>query len=247
MWQRLKLWFHQWGSPPVFYRRSAAWIPWCWVATVLLAVPGLYLGLFVVPPDYLQGNSYRILFLHVPSAWMSMLIFGLMAVLGAVALIWRVRIAEILAMASAPVGAAFTVVTLLSGSLWGRPTWGTYWQWDGRMTSELVLLFLYIGVIALYQAIEERRQAAQAASLLAIVGAVNIPIIHYSVEWWNTLHQGSTIRLTGPSTIDASMVAPLVLMVLATKFYYLANLLSRARTELLAQDRHKNWPRKELS
>ncbi len=247
MWQAFKLWFHQWGSPPVFYRRSARWIPWLWLLALLPAGPGLYQALFVVPSDYLQGDSYRILFIHVPSAWMSMMIFVMMALLAAIGLVWRIRTAEILAMASAPIGAAFTLVTLLTGSLWGRPTWGTYWQWDGRMTSELILLFLYAGVIALYRAIEDRRQAARAAGLLAVIGVVNIPIIHYSVQWWTTLHQGSTIKLTGPSTIDPSMLPPLLMLIVASKFFYAANLLSRARLELYEQDRQKDWVRKRFA
>ncbi|GAB4197621.1 MAG: heme ABC transporter permease [Wenzhouxiangellaceae bacterium] len=247
MWKRFKAWFHQWGSPPWFYRRSARWLPWLWTIALITGLPALYLGLFVVPADYLQGDSYRIIFIHVPSAWMSMMIFVIMALLAVIALVWRIRTCEIMAMACAPIGAAFTAVTLLTGSLWGRPTWGTYWQWDGRMTSELVLLFLYAGVIALYQAIEDRRQAARAAGLLAIIGVINIPIIHYSVEWWTTLHQGSTIRLTGPSTIDSSMITPLLLMVIATKFYFAANLLTRSRAELLHQDARKRWVEEALT
>jgi heme exporter protein C len=174
---------------------------------------------------------------------MSMLIYSVMAVMGFIALVWRIRIVEILAMASAPVGAAFTIVTLAAGSLWGRPTWGTYWVWDARLTSELVLLFLYLGVIGLYNSIDEPRKAARAACLLAIVGAVNLPIIHYSVKWWNTLHQGSSISVTGGSSIDASMLAPLLIMSVAVKFYYGANLLTRARVKLLEQDKRKSWVR----
>lgn len=242
MFKKLKIWFHQWGSPLLFYQRSGQWIPWLWAIVLACGIPGLYLALFKAPPDYLQGDSYRILFIHVPSAWMSMMIFAVMAVLAAIALIWRIRTTEIMAMACAPIGAAFTAITLITGSLWGRPTWGTYWQWDGRLTSELILLFLYMGVIALYQSIEDRRQAARAAGLLAIIGVVNLPIIHYSVQWWTTLHQGSSIRLTGPSTIDSSMIAPLLLIVIATKFYFAANMLVRARSELLWQDQNKAWP-----
>jgi heme exporter protein C len=241
MWKKFKAWFHQWGSAPWFYRRSTRWERWLWAGTIITALPALFMGLFVVPTDYLQGDSYRIIFIHVPSAWMSMMIFGVMALLSLVALVWRIRTTEIMAMACAPIGAAFTAITLSTGSLWGRPTWGTYWQWDGRMTSELILLFLYIGVIALYQAIEDKRQAARAAGLLAIIGVVNIPIIHYSVQWWTTLHQGSTIKLTGPSSIDASMITPLLLMVVATKLFFAATLFTRTRAELLVQDRHKKW------
>ena len=170
-----------------------------------------------------------------------MMIYGLMAIMGFIALVWRIRIMEVLVISSAPIGAAFTMIALITGSLWGRPTWGTYWVWDARLTSELVLLFLYLGVIGLYNAIDEPRKAARAACLLAIVGAVNLPIIHYSVKWWNTLHQGSSISVTGGSSIDPSMLWPLLIMALAVKFYYGANLLTRARVKLLEQDKRKGW------
>ncbi|GAB4116369.1 MAG: heme ABC transporter permease CcmC [Wenzhouxiangellaceae bacterium] len=246
-WQRIKVWFHRWGSPAWFYAASGRMIPWLWVGFALLALPGLYLGLFVAPPDYLQGDSYRIIFIHVPSAWMSMMIFALMAIFGLIGMVWRIRLAETMAICSAPIGAAFTLITLITGSLWGKPTWGTYWQWDARMTSELVLLFLYVGVLALYESIEEPRKAARAASLLALIGLVNLPIIHYSVQWWNTLHQGNTIRLNlAESSMDTSMLVPLLLVVVATKFYYAAVLLARSRSMLLYQDQHKNWPRELL-
>lgn len=246
-WQRIKVWLHRWGSPAWFYAASGRMIPWLWAGFALLALPGLYLGLFVAPPDYLQGDSYRIIFIHVPSAWMSMMIFALMAIFGLIGMVWRIRLAETMAICSAPIGAAFTLITLITGSLWGKPTWGTYWQWDARMTSELVLLFLYVGVLALYESIEEPRKAARAASLLALIGLVNLPIIHYSVQWWNTLHQGNTIRLNlAESSMDTSMLVPLLLVVVATKFYYAAVLLARSRSMLLHQDQHKNWPRELL-
>jgi len=241
----LILFFHKMGSPPWFYGLSGKLVPWLWAAFVVLAMCGLYLGLFRAPPDYLQGESFRIMYIHVPAAWMSMMIYGLMAVMGFIALVWRIRIAEILAMSSAPVGAAFTLAALISGALWGRPTWGAYWVWDARLTSELVLLFLYLGVMGLYNAFDEPRKAARAACLLALVGAVNLPIIHYSVQWWNTLHQGSSISVTG-SSIHPSMLWPLLIMALATKFYYAANLLSRARLMLAQQDLRKGWIQKAL-
>ena len=234
------LFFHKTGSPPWFYNFSGKLIPWLWIAFVLLTITGLYMGLFLAPPDYQQGESVRIMYLHVPAAWMSMMIFALMAIMGFIALVWRIRMMEILTIASAPVGAAFTLIALVTGSLWGRPTWGTYWVWDARLTSELVLLFLYIGVIALYNAYDEPRKAARAASLMSIVGAINLPIIHFSVQWWNTLHQGASFTSEG-SSIDASMLWPLLLMAVACKFYYGANLLSRARLRLLKQDHRKRW------
>ncbi len=240
------LFFHKTGSPPWFYRFAGKLIPWLWAGFVVLTAIGLYLGLLRAPPDYQQGESVRIMYLHVPAAWLSMMIYGMMAVTGFIALVWRIRIMEVLTISSAPVGAAFTIIALVTGSLWGRPTWGTYWVWDARLTSELVLLFLYIGVIALYNAYDEPRKAARAAALMAIVGAVNLPIIHYSVMWWNTLHQGSSIGTSG-SSIHPSMLWPLVFMAFAFKFYYGANLLSRARLKLLAQDHRKRWVQELLS
>lgn len=235
------LFIHKMGSPAYFYRFSGRLIPWLWALFLLPAAWAIYQGLLVAPPDYLQGESYRIIFIHVPSAWMSMMIYVAMAIMGVIALIWRIRITEILMMASAPIGAAFTLITLVTGALWGKPTWGTYWVWDARLTSELVLLFLYLGIMGLYSAIDDRRKAARAAALLTLVGAVNIPIIHFSVEWWNTLHQGTTVRLIGPSAIDSSMLWPLLVMAGACKFYYAANLLTRSRVNLLEQDKNKNW------
>ncbi len=239
----LVLFFHKLGSPPWFYNFTGKFIPWLWLIFGVLTAWGLYLGLVKAPADYLQGESFRIMYLHVPAAWASLLIYATMAIMAFIALVWRIRIVEILAMTSAPIGAAFTIVTLTAGSLWGRPTWGTYWVWDARLTSELVLLFLYLGVIGLYNSIDEPRKAARAACLLAMVGAVNLPIIHYSVKWWNTLHQGSSISLLGGSSIDSSMLWPLLIMAVAVKFYYAANLLTRARVRLLEQDLRKGWVR----
>ncbi len=170
-----------------------------------------------------------------------MFIFGLMAVYAAIALIWRIKLCEILAMACAPVGAAFTVITLATGSIWGKPMWGTWWDWDPRLTTELVLLFLYLGVMGLYNAIDYRRAAARAAGLLAIVGVALLPVIRYSVVWWNSLHQGQTIRLLGESSMDASMIAPLWWVVLATKFWFAGSLLARARADTLRREAGKDW------
>jgi len=202
---------------------------------------GLYLALFEVPPDYQQGDSFRILYIHVPSAWMSMAVFALMAVYAAIALIWRIKLCEILAMACAPSGAAFTLITLLTGAIWGKPMWGTWWSWDPRLTTELILLFLYLGVMGLYGAIDDRRNAARAAGLLAIVGVVLLPVIRYSVVWWNSLHQGQTIRVFGESSMDASMIAPLLWMVVATKLWFVGALLTRARADNLRREAGKDW------
>ena len=237
------LWFHQLGSPPTFDRFAARWAPIGFGLALLTMAAGLYGALFVVPADYQQGDSFRILYIHVPSAWMSLFVYFLMAVYAAIALVWRIKLCEILAMACAPIGALFTAVTLATGSIWGKPMWGTWWDWDPRLTSELVLLFLYLGVIGLYAAIEDRRAAARAAGFLAIVGVVLLPVIRYSVTWWNSLHQGATISLMGESTMDASMQWPLWTMVLATKFWFAGSLLQRARADNLEREAGKDWAR----
>jgi heme exporter protein C len=239
----LTLWFHKIGSPPTFYRLAGAWAPWLFGIAVALGAIALYGGLFIAPPDYQQGDAYRIMFVHVPCAWMSLFAYGFMAINAFVALVWRIKLSEILAMASAPVGAAFTFVTLVTGSIWGKPMWGTWWTWDARLTSELVLLFLYLGVIGLHHAIEDRRQAARAASFLALLGIVNVPIVHFSVNWWNTLHQGSTVRLMGESHITGDMVWPLLVMTLATHVWFFASIAVRSRVGLLALEGGKEWAR----
>ncbi|TWI03677.1 heme exporter protein C [Luteimonas cucumeris] len=237
-------WFHQLGSPPYFDRFAARWAPWAHASAVLVMAWGLWGALFDVPADYQQGDSFRILYIHVPAAWMSLFVFGLMAFYAVIALVWRIKLCEILAMACAPIGAAFTVITLATGSIWGKPMWGTWWDWDPRLTTELVLLFLYLGVIGLYQAIDDRRAAARAAGLLAIVGVALLPVIRYSVVWWNSLHQGQTIRLFGESTMDASMVQPLLWMIVGTKLWFIGSLLMRARADNLLRESGKDWVRK---
>ncbi len=237
-------WFHLLGSPPYFDRFAARWAPWCWGAALLTLAVGAWLALFHVPADYQQGDSARILYIHVPSAWMSMFVFGLMALYAAVGLVWRIKLCEILAMSCAPIGAGFTVITLATGSIWGKPMWGTWWDWDPRLTTELILLFLYLGVIGLYHAGDDRRASARAAGLLAIVGVALLPVIRYSVEWWDSLHQGQTIRVFGQSSMDASMMAPLWWMVIGTKFWFAGSLLSRARADNLRREAGKDWVRK---
>ena len=237
-------WFHQLGSPPYFDRFAARWTPWCYLAAIVLLGVGLWQALFVAPADYQQGDSFRILYIHVPAAWMSMFVFALMALYAAIALVWRIKLCEVLAMACAPVGAAFTVITLATGSIWGKPMWGTWWDWDPRLTTELILLFLYLGVIGLYHAGDDRRASARMAGLLAIVGVALLPVIRYSVEWWDSLHQGQTIRVFGESSMDPSMVAPLWWMVAGTKFWFAGSLLSRARADNLRREAGKDWVRK---
>ncbi len=239
----LVLWFHKFGSPPYFYRFAGRLLPWLYAVAFASAAIGLYGGLAMAPADYQQGESFRMIYVHVPCAWMSLFAYLFMAANGFIALVWRIKLSETLAMASAPVGAAFTFITLVTGSLWGKPMWGTWWTWDARLTSELVLLFLYLGVIGLYNAIEDTRQAARAAAFLALVGVVNLPIVHYSVTWWNTLHQAQTVSLLGQSKISADMLWPLLTLAAATHVYFFASVLARSRIALLTLESGKDWVR----
>ena len=236
-------WIQKFSSPKYFYEMSAKLIPWFAVAAFLVSVYGLYLGLFVAPTDYHQGESYRIIFIHVPAAWMSLFVYMVMAISAGIGLIWQIRLADMVAAASAPIGASFTAIALFTGSLWGKPMWGAYWVWDARLTSELILLFLYFGYMALQSSIEDQRQADKASGLLAIVGVVNIPIIHYSVEWWNTLHQGATVTKLDKPSIHIDMLIPLLLMAVAFKLLYVALVLVRTRNEVLYRDRNRRWVR----
>lgn len=234
-------WLHRFGSPPFVYRVARRLAPWIAVATAISIVSGLYLGLVVAPPDYEQGDSYRIIYIHVPAAWMSMFVYLVMAISSAVFLIWRLKLADLVAVASAPIGASFTAIALITGSIWGKPTWGTWWIWDARLTSELLLLFLYFGYMALRQAIEQPQSAARAAAVLAVVGVVNLPVIHFSVEWWNTLHQPATITKFDTPSIHMSMLRPLLLMVLGFQLLYLHNLLVRVKAGLLEREARARW------
>lgn len=232
---------HEYASPKYFYPLAGRLIPWLAAATVVVLAAGLYLGLFVAPPDYQQGETVRIMFVHVPAAWMSMLIYMLMAGAGAVVLIWNVKLAEVFASACAPVGASFTLLALISGSLWGKPMWGTWWAWDARLTSELILFFLYVGVMALQASIDDPKRAARAAAILALVGVVNLPVIHFSVEWWNTLHQPASVGRLGKPTIHASILAPLLIMAVAFHLYFLTVVLMRMRPEILEREKYTSW------
>ena len=231
----------RYAAPAQLYPLSGKLIPWFAIPAIVLAVVGLYIGFFMAPTESRQGEAYRIIFIHVPAAWMSMFIYVAMCGAGFVGLVWHIKVAEIVAMASAPIGAAFTFVTLVTGSMWGKPMWGTYWVWDARLTSELVLLFLYFGVMGLHAAIDDKRTASRAAAVLALVGVVNIPIIHYSVQWWSTLHQGPTVTKFDAPSIHLSMLAPLLIMALAFKLYYASVLLLRARSEVLERERASAW------
>ncbi len=238
--------YHRMASPPHFYSLSNKLMPWLVVIFLLLLGYGLYGGLYLAPTDYQQGDSYRIIYVHVPAAWMSLFIYIVMAVSGAIGLIWRMKLADVVAISSAPIGASFTFIALVTGSLWGKPMWGTWWVWDARLTSELILLFLYLGVISLYGAIEDKRTASRAVSILALVGVVNIPIIHYSVEWWNTLHQGPTVTKIDKPSIHVDMLIPLLLMAIAFKFFYVIAMLQSAKVELLKREQNSQWVKKIL-
>jgi heme exporter protein C len=238
--------FHQYAAPMHFHRLSRKLSPWLFGISAVLFVAGLVGGLILAPADYQQGESFRIIYVHVPSAWLSMFCYMVMASAGAAGLIWKVKMGDIMARACAPLGASFTFVALATGSLWGKPMWGTWWVWDARLTSELILLFLYLGYIALQSAIEDRRAAARAGAVLAVVGVVNIPIIHYSVEWWSTLHQGATVTKFDKPSIDVSMLIPLLLMALAFQVFFFASLLVRARCEILEFEQHTAWVRDYL-
>ena len=219
--------------PARFLRISGAVLPWLSAATALLLAVALYVALFVAPPDYRQGEAARIMFIHVPAAWLALGGYAAIAVASAVGWVWKHPLADIAARAIAPTGACFTLLTLVTGSLWGKPMWGTWWVWDARLTSVAILLLLYLGYIALWSAIEEPQLAGRAAAALAILGSVNLPVIHFSVSWWNTLHQpASVLRLDGPA-IHPSLLWPLLLMALAFAMFLLATTLARMRLEIL--------------
>ena len=247
MWNTIWVTFHKFASPKHFYNLSGRLIPWLAGVTLILLVAGLYQGLFVAPPDYQQGQSYRIMFVHVPGAWMSLFVYTFMAVLSAIYLIWNIKLAEVMVRSSAALGASFTFLALATGSLWGKPMWGAWWVWDARLTSELILLFLYLGYMALVSAVEDPRNAGRAGAVLVLVGVVNIPIIHYSVEWWNTLHQGPTVTKFDKPSIHPSMLWPLLLMAGAFQFYYFTAVLIRARAEVLDRERRGEWVRELIA
>jgi heme exporter protein C len=221
-------WF-KYASPQAFFPLAGAMIPWSAWAAAALCAAGLYTGFFVAPTDHQQGESYRIIFLHVPAAWMSMFIYVVMAFWAGVGLVFNTRLSHMMTTALAPTGALFTFAALWTGSLWGKPTWGTWWVWDARLTSELILLFLYFGFMALHAAIEDVRRADRACAVLALVGVVNVPIIYYSVQWWNTLHQGASVSLTRAPTMAKTMLTGMLLMALAFWLYSIAVAMLRVR------------------
>lgn len=226
-----------------FYRTAGKLIPWLMGAALILFVVGFYFGFFECPIEARQGNSYRIIFIHVSAAWLSMLLYVLMAVFSLIGLLRNNQLAFIVAQAMAPTGALMGFIALFSGAFWGRPTWGTYWVWDARLTSMLILFFLYLGFIALHSAIDDKRRADRAASVISIVGVVNVPIIYCSVRWWNTLHQGASITTSGTSMAKI-MLYTLLVMVAAGMFYGAGTVLSRTRTIILERERRQTWAQK---
>ena len=232
-------WF-KYSSPTTFYGLAGKMIPWFAVSAAILFAIGLYIGFVVAPVDAQQGEFYRIIFIHVPASIMSMFLYMVMAAYAALGLVFNTRLSGMMASALAPTGALFTLISLWTGALWGKPMWGTWWMWDARMTSELILLFLYLGFIALHASIDEPRRADRAAALLAIVGSVNVPIIYFSVKWWNTLHQGATIKFTGTS-MQIAMQQAMFTMLLACWLYSIAMVLARVRSIILNRERNTVW------
>jgi heme exporter protein C len=227
--------FHRFANPARFMAVAAMILPWMTALAAGLLLVGLYFALLASPADYQQGETVRIMYVHVPAAWMALFVYVAMAAASASFLIWRHPLADIFAQAAAPLGAAFTAAALITGSLWGKPMWGTWWVWDARLTSMLILLFLYLGYIALSQAFDNRERGARAAAVLALVGVINVPIIKFSVDWWNTLHQpASVIKMSGPA-IDPSMLFPLLLMAAGMKAYFLVVVILRMRARLLSR------------
>ena len=240
-------WFHRLGSPPHVYALAARLTPWfAWTAAILIA-GGLYGGLVLAPPDYQQGDDFRIIYVHAPSAWMSLMVYTTMAVSAGVGLIWRMKVAHALAAGCAAIGASFTFATLVTGSLWGERMWGTYWVWDPRLTFELILLFQYLGYMGLRSAFDDVQRADRASAVLAVVGVVNVPIIHYSVIWWNSLHQAPSVMQLGKPTISLSMLIPLLMMFLGFTLLFVALLLVRLRAEILNRERTASWIREAVT
>lgn len=242
MWR----WLHPYAKPETVYHLLGRWLPWATAGAVLIMAVGLVWGLLFAPADYQQGDSYRIIFIHVPSAMFSMSIYVSLAIAAFIGRVWQLKMADWALAAIAPVGAVFTFIALFTGAVWGKPMWGTWWEWDARLTSQLILLFLYIGVLALYYAFSDNRTGAKAAGILAMVGVINIPIIRYSVEWWNTLHQGATLTVFERPPMANSMLFPLLTCILGFAFMAAALIMHRMRTEILRQELHRPWVKYEF-
>jgi heme exporter protein C len=239
-------WFHRLGSPKTFFEMTGRWLPWMLTGSILLLVVGVLWALLFVPPDYQQGNSVRIMYIHVPAAILAQSGYMMMAAAGAVFLVWRIKLADVAMQTIAPLGASITFLALVTGAIWGKPTWGTWWVWDARLTSTLVLFFLYIGMIALRSALGRQATAGRACAILALVGVVNLPIIKYSVDWWFTLHQASSFSLTDKPAMPSEMWLPLLLMVIAYYLFFFTAWSMRMRNEILNRERSADWVRQWL-
>ena len=240
-------WFHRLGSPRWFYQKTQCWLPWLAVATFTLLFAGLVWGLAIAPPDAKQGNSFRIIYLHVPASVVALAGYYIMAISGAVGLIWRIKLSFMVMRSAAPIGAALTFLALVTGAIWGKPTWGAYWVWDARITSMLILLFLYFGVIALRHTYSNNEAADKAGAVLSLVGMVNVPIIYKSVDWWQTLHQPATIKFTGAPSMHPDMFAPLVVMIIGFYSFYSLALILYTRAEILRREYRASWVKQLVS
>lgn len=234
-------WFHRLGSPRWFYEKSGIWLPYLAVVTALLMITGLVWGLAFAPMDFKQGNSFRIIYIHVPVSFLALAGYYIMAIAGAVGLIWKMKLADMVMKSAAPIGAALTFLALISGAIWGKPTWGTYWVWDARITSMLVLFFLYVGVIALQASFTNQQAAAKASAVLSLVGMINIPIIYKSVDWWYTLHQPATIKFTEAPSMHPDMFYPLLVMIVALYCFYALALILFTRAEIVQREKQTQW------
>ena len=234
-------WFYRLASPPTSYATAGRLLPWFAVPAFLLLAVGLYGGLVLAPQDYQQGDAFRIIYVHAPSAWLSLLGYSVLGVSAGIGLIWRMKLAHALAAAVAPIGASFTFLCLVTGALWGRPMWGAYWAWDARLTSELILLFMYLGYLALRSSYDDLQRADRASAVLALVGLVNVPIIHFSVNWWNSLHQGSTVLRAGGPAMPAAMLIPLLESFAGFTLLFAAIACIRLQAEILNRERRPTW------
>jgi heme exporter protein C len=243
MWK----WLHPYANPEISYHFAGKILPWCARLAAIFLTIGITWALLFAPADYQQGDTFRIFYLHVPAAMLSMGIYLGMAIAALSSLVWQLKLADASAAAMAPIGATFTFIALVTGAAWGKPMWGTWWIWDARLTSELILLFLYLGVIALHNAFEDKSLAGKAAGILAIVGVINLPIIKYSVEWWNTLHQGATVSKLGQPSMSADMFWPFLVCFIGFAFLVTALICLRFRTEILTRNSMRPWVRELVS
>jgi heme exporter protein C len=246
LWLMIKKWLIEMGSPPLFYKWSTKILPWLFISAILILGIGLFWGLLFAPTDYKQGDVYRILYIHVPSAILGQSIFMFMAFCGFINVIWRAKISGMMLKSAAPIGVSFTLLALVTGSIWGKPTWGTWWVWDARLTSTLILFFIYAALIGLHSTIEDKTKADRAVSILSIVGLAIIPVIKKSVDWWQTLHQPSTFTITSSPSMSPDMYQPLLLCLIGFYLFFALTLTLNLRNEILERERTKNWVKQLL-